>query len=63
MGAAAADGDGGEEGAGAGAVLDGADLDAVDNEVVTLIDQSVALGEGGARPTDADLTTDVYSSY
>jgi len=44
-------------------LLDGADLDAVDDEVATLIDQSVALGESGARPTEADLTTDVYISY
>lgn len=44
-------------------LLDGADLDAVDGEVADLIDQSVALGEDGARPTGADLTTDVYISY
>ena len=44
-------------------LLDHGDLDAVDDEVATLIDESVALGQGGARPTDADLTTDVYVSY
>jgi pyruvate dehydrogenase E1 component alpha subunit len=44
-------------------LLDGADLDTIDNQVATLIDESVALGEGGARPADADLTTDVYFAY
>ena len=44
-------------------LLDGADMDAIDNAVSELIDTSVANARGGPRPTDANLLTDVYISY
>jgi acetoin:2,6-dichlorophenolindophenol oxidoreductase subunit alpha len=44
-------------------LLEGKDLDAIDAEVASLIDRSVALSEAAALPTAADLTTDVYVRY
>jgi pyruvate dehydrogenase E1 component alpha subunit len=44
-------------------LLDGAALDAVDAEVMALIDRSVAAARSAAPPTAADLLTDVYVSY
>jgi pyruvate dehydrogenase E1 component alpha subunit len=43
--------------------LDAAELDAIDAEVLALIDESVAAARAGAPPGDADLLTDVYASY
>ena len=48
---------------GAEGLLDGAALDAVDAEVMALIDRSVAAARSAAPPTAADLLTDVYVSY
>lgn len=44
-------------------LLDSAALDAVDAEVMALIDRSVAAARSAAPPTAADLLTDVYVSY
>ncbi len=44
-------------------LLEAAELDAIDAEAADLVDAAVATGKGGARPTAADLTTDVYISY
>jgi len=44
-------------------LLDSADLDAVDAEVMTLIDEAVAEARLAERPTAADVLTDVYISY
>ena len=44
-------------------LLDDAALDAVDAEVMALIDRSVAAARSAAPPTAADLLTDVYVSY
>ena len=41
----------------------GIELDAVDAEVMALIDRSVAAARSAAPPTAADLLTDVYVSY
>jgi acetoin:2,6-dichlorophenolindophenol oxidoreductase subunit alpha len=43
--------------------LAAADLDAIDREVLALIDQSVASARSAAPPAAADLLTDVYVSY
>jgi len=43
--------------------LAAADLDAIDREVLALIDQSVASARSAAPPATADLLTDVYVSY
>jgi pyruvate dehydrogenase E1 component alpha subunit len=40
-----------------------AELDAVDREVMALIDSSVAAALAAPMPTEADLMTDVYVSY
>jgi TPP-dependent pyruvate/acetoin dehydrogenase alpha subunit len=40
-----------------------ADLDAVDAEVATLIDQAVDDAKAAPPPTEADLLTDVYVRY
>ena len=40
-----------------------ADLDAIDREVMALIDASVVTAKAGAKPVSADLLTDVYVSY
>jgi pyruvate dehydrogenase E1 component alpha subunit len=39
------------------------DLDAVDADVATLIDESVAAAKAAPLPTEADLLTDVYVRY
>ena len=44
-------------------LLDSADLDAIDAEVATLIDEAVAEARAAERPTAADVLTDVYISY
>ena len=44
-------------------LLDVADLDAVDAEVLALIDQAVDEARAADRPTAADVLTDVYISY
>ena len=43
--------------------LSGADLDAVDAEVATLIDKAVDEAKTAPLPTEADLLTDVYVRY
>jgi acetoin:2,6-dichlorophenolindophenol oxidoreductase subunit alpha len=43
--------------------LTGPDLDAVDAEVATMIDQAVAEAKAAPQPTEADLLTDVYVRY
>lgn len=48
---------------GAGGVVTGVELDAIDREVVQLIDRAVAEAKAAPMPTEADLTTDVYISY
>jgi pyruvate dehydrogenase E1 component alpha subunit len=40
-----------------------AQLDAIDREVLELIEQAVTQAKAAPLPTDADLTTDVYISY
>jgi acetoin:2,6-dichlorophenolindophenol oxidoreductase subunit alpha len=44
-------------------LLENADLDAVDGDVMTLIEDSVTEARAAARPTAADVLTDVYISY
>jgi pyruvate dehydrogenase E1 component alpha subunit len=44
-------------------VLTDAELDAIDAEVMTLIEDAVAEAKAAPLPTPADLTTDVYVSY
>ena len=44
-------------------VLDLADLDRIDEEVAKLIDESVESAKVAARPTPADVLTDVYVAY
>lgn len=44
-------------------LLDIAELDAVDAEVMTLIDDAVAEARAADRPTAEDVLTDVYISY
>jgi pyruvate dehydrogenase E1 component alpha subunit len=39
------------------------ELDAIDREVLALIDEAVAAARAAPPPTEADLTTDVYVSY
>lgn len=43
--------------------LSSAELDAIDNEVLALIDRSVSEAKSAPLPTAADLTSDVYISY
>jgi pyruvate dehydrogenase E1 component alpha subunit len=40
-----------------------ADLDAIDADVLALIDRSVAAARSAAPPTEADMLTDVYVNY
>ncbi len=44
-------------------LLEHADLDAVDADVMTLIEDSVTEARAAARPTTQDVLTDVYISY
>ena len=44
-------------------LLEAGELDAIDKEVGSLIDQAVSEAESAPRGTDADLLTDVYLSY
>lgn len=46
-----------------GGVVSSADLDAIDREVLELIDRAVLEAKAAPMPTEADLTTDVYISY
>jgi len=48
---------------GAAKLLDMAELDAVDAEVMTLIEEAVAEARAADRPTAEDVLTDVYISY
>ena len=43
--------------------VDAADLDQVDTDVAALIDAAVADAKAAAKPTEADLLTDVYIKY
>jgi len=43
--------------------LEAAELDAVDREVLALIDEAVAAARAAPPPTEADLMTDVYVAY
>ncbi len=45
------------------ALLDDADLNAIDEEVLTLIDEAVDEAMAAPEPTEADLYTDVYNTY
>jgi acetoin:2,6-dichlorophenolindophenol oxidoreductase subunit alpha len=44
-------------------LLEDADLDAVDTDVMTLIDDAVTEARAADRPTAEDVLTDVYISY
>jgi pyruvate dehydrogenase E1 component alpha subunit len=44
-------------------LLEGADLDKVEQEVMALIDDAVAAARAAERSTAADVLTDVYISY
>jgi len=44
-------------------LLDGADLDSVDQEVAELIEDAVAQAKAAPRPTPQDVLEDVYISY
>lgn len=44
-------------------LLEGADIDQIDEEVTALIDRAVAESKVAARPTADDVLTDVYISY
>jgi acetoin:2,6-dichlorophenolindophenol oxidoreductase subunit alpha len=44
-------------------LLEHADLDAVDDDVMTLIEDSVTEARAAARPTAQDVLIDVYISY
>ena len=44
-------------------LLEGADLDTVDSEVMALIDDAVTAARAAERSTAADVLTDVYISY
>lgn len=44
-------------------LLEGSDLDTIEQEVADLIDRAVAEAKQGARPTAADVLEDVYISY
>ncbi len=45
------------------ALVDGADLDAIDREALALIEGAVSKAKAAPPPTAADLLTDVYVSY
>ncbi|MBV8400907.1 MAG: ABC transporter substrate-binding protein, partial [Acetobacteraceae bacterium] len=45
------------------ALLEAADLDRIDSEVKSHIDQVTAEAKSGSMPTEADLLTNVYVSY
>ena len=44
-------------------LIEGHDLDAVDAEVASLIDEAVSASEASPAPKEADLATDVYVNY
>jgi acetoin:2,6-dichlorophenolindophenol oxidoreductase subunit alpha len=44
-------------------LLEHKEIDAVEDEVATLIDKAVAAAEAAAPPSEADLATDVYVTY
>jgi pyruvate dehydrogenase E1 component alpha subunit len=48
---------------GASALLDAADLDTIDDEVATLIDDAVASARAADRPDPASVLSNVYVSY
>ncbi len=43
--------------------LNSAELDAIDDEVMALIEESVVAAKSAPRPTPADVATDVYVNY
>jgi hypothetical protein len=43
--------------------LQASELDAIDAEVLELIDRVVKVAKTAAPPSDAEITTDVYISY
>jgi len=43
--------------------LEGSELDAIDNEIAELIEDTVAQAKAAPEPTEDDLLTDVYVSY
>jgi acetoin:2,6-dichlorophenolindophenol oxidoreductase subunit alpha len=44
-------------------LLEHKEIDAVEDEVATLIDKAVAAAEAAAPPSETDLATDVYVTY
>ena len=44
-------------------LIEGAQLDAIDGEIKSLIEQTVVEAKAAPPPTEADLMTDVYASY
>jgi pyruvate dehydrogenase E1 component alpha subunit len=46
-----------------GTQLSAADLDAIDSQVLALIEQAVTQAKASPLPAEAELTTDVYISY
>ncbi len=44
-------------------LLEGGQLDAIDGEIKSLIEQTVTEAKAALPPTEADLMTDVYASY
>ena len=44
-------------------LLEASELDGIDGQVGSLIDQAVSEAEAAPRGTDGDLLTDVYMSY
>ena len=44
-------------------LLPGAELDAIDREVIALIETAVSAAKAAPLPSEADLTSDVYISY
>jgi acetoin:2,6-dichlorophenolindophenol oxidoreductase subunit alpha len=44
-------------------LLEHKEIDAVEDEVATLIDKAIAAAEAAAAPSEADLATDVYVTY
>ena len=44
-------------------LLEGTQLDEIEAEVKSLIEQAVAEAKAAPPPTEADLLTDVYASY
>jgi pyruvate dehydrogenase E1 component alpha subunit len=45
------------------ALLDESDMNAIDKEILSLIDEAVDEAKAAPEPTEADLYTDVYATY